>query len=153
VESVADYPRPPLLQKVPWRIRVGLAGVTVADTHRALRVVETFGAPVYYIPPEDVRLDLLETATATTWCEWKGRAVYWSVRAGERRAERAAWSYPEPTPPFAPIRDHLAFYAGKMDGCWVDDDLAEPQPGVFYGGWVTPEIRGPVKGAPGTLHW
>lgn len=152
-ESVADYPRPPRLDRVPWHIRVELGGETVAETTRALRVCETFGAPVYYIPPADVRTDLLHQAPGRSFCEWKGVARYWTVRVGDRTAERAAWSYPDPTPAFAPLRDHLAFYAGKMDACLVDGDRAEPQPGSFYGGWVTPEISGPVKGAPGTEGW
>jgi len=152
-ESVGDYPRPPRLDRVPWHIRVVLAGVTVAETRRALRVAETFGAPVYYIPPDDVRTDLLKPAGGRSFCEWKGVAGYWTVEAGERTAEKAAWSYAEPTAAFEPLRDHLAFYAGLMDACWVDDDRAEPQPGGFYGGWVTPEISGPIKGAPGTRGW
>jgi uncharacterized protein (DUF427 family) len=153
-ESVDRYPRPPRLDRVPWRIRVELGGETVAETTRALRVCETFGAPTYYIPPEDVRTDLLEQAPGgSSFCEWKGRARYWTVEAGGRTAERAAWSYPDPTPSFRPLRDHLAFYVGKMDACWVDGDRAEPQPGGFYGGWVTPEISGPIKGAPGTRGW
>lgn len=125
----------------------------MAETRRAFRVVETFGAPVYYFPPQDVRLDLLERAPGASFCEWKGLAAYWTVRVGGREVVRAAWSYPDPTPPFEPIRDLLAFYAGKMDACWVDQDRATPQPGGFYGGWVTPEISGPIKGAPGTRHW
>jgi uncharacterized protein (DUF427 family) len=153
VENVADYPRPPRLERVPWMIRVEFAGAVVAETRRAIRVLETFGAPVYYIPPEDARLDLLEPESGGTYCEWKGLARYWTIAVGTRAARRAAWSYPDPTPGFEPIRDHLAFYAGRVDACWVDDDRAEPQPGSFYGGWVTPEIRGPVKGSPGTGHW
>jgi len=153
IENVADYPRPPALQRVPWHIRVELGGVVIAETERALRVLETHGAPVYYIRPGDVKQDLLEAEAGSTFCEWKGVARYWSVRAGERFARRAAWSYPDPVEAFAEIRDHLAFYVDRMDGCWVDGDRAEPQPGGFYGGWVTPEIRGPIKGAPGTRHW
>jgi uncharacterized protein (DUF427 family) len=150
---VADYPRPPRIEPVPWRIRAELDGTLVADTRSALRVLETFGAPVYYIPKEDVRMDLLSSEGSGSFCEWKGSARYWTVRVGEREVQRAAWSYPDPTAPFESIRDHLAFYVGKLDACWVDDDRAEPQPGGFYGGWVTPEITGPIKGAAGTIHW
>ena len=153
VEDVAEYPRPPRVERVPWRIRVELAGEVVAESRRAFRVLETFGAPVYYIPPQDVRLELMTLSPGGTYCEWKGVAQYWTVRVGDRVASRSAWSYPAPTRAFHQIRDHVAFYPSKMDACWVDDDLADPQPGDFYGGWVTPEIRGPVKGAPGTTHW
>lgn len=152
-ESVADYPRPPLLERVPWRIRVEHGGEVVAETTRALRVCETWSAPVYYVPPEDVREDLLAPAPGTTYCEWKGVAHYRTVRAGGATAHRAAWSYPDPTPPFAALKDHVAFYPARVDRCTVDGDRAEPQPGAFYGGWVTPEISGPVKGAPGTEGW
>jgi uncharacterized protein (DUF427 family) len=153
VENVADYPRPPALERVPWRIRVDFGGIAIADTTRALRVLETFGAPVYYIPPADIRMDLVAPEQRSSFCEWKGIARYWSVRVGDRSALQAGWSYADPTPGFADIRDHLAFYVQKMDACWVDADRAEPQPGGFYGGWVTPEIQGPIKGAPGTTHW
>jgi uncharacterized protein (DUF427 family) len=125
----------------------------VARTTRALRVLETFGAPVFYIPPEDVRLDLLTPEDGSSHCEWKGLARYWTVRSGNRLVRKAAWSYPDPTPRFARLKDFLAFYAGKMDACWVDADRAKPQPGGFYGGWITPEISGPVKGRLGTHHW
>jgi uncharacterized protein (DUF427 family) len=153
VEDVAEYPRPPRVERVPWRIRVELAGALVADSRSTFRVLETFGAPVYYLPPEDVRLDLMTLSSGGTYCEWKGVARYWTVTVGDRVASRAAWSYPAPTRTFHQIRDHVAFYPSKMDACWVDDDRADPQPGDFYGGWVTPEIRGPIKGAPGTTHW
>lgn len=152
-ESVADYPRPPLLERVPWHIRVEMGSHTVAETTRALRVCETHGAPVYYLPPDDVRRELLEPEPGTTFCEWKGVARYWTIRTEGRVARRAAWSYPDPMPRFRAIRDHLAFYAGKVDRCLVDGDVARPQPGGFYGGWVTPEITGPIKGAPGTEGW
>jgi len=152
-ESVDDYPRPPLLERVPWDIQVVFAGGTVARSTRALRVCETFGAPVYYLPPEDVRTELLTHAPGGSFCEWKGRAAYWTVEVDGRRAERAAWSYPDPTPRFQALKDHLAFYVSRMDACTVDGDEAEPQPGGFYGGWVTPEINGPIKGAPGTEGW
>jgi uncharacterized protein (DUF427 family) len=152
-ENVADYPRPPRVERIPWRIRVELEGTVVAETTRALRVLETFGAPVFYVPPEDVRLELLEAEEGGSWCEWKGQARYWTVRVGDRVVRRAAWSYPDPVAAFGVLQDHLAFYAGKMDACWVDGDRARPQPGGFYGGWITPEIQGPIKGAPGTTHW
>ncbi len=152
-ENVADYPRPPSVERVPWLIRVEFAGASVATTREAIRITETFGAPVYYIPPGDIRWDLLHPERGSSLCEWKGAAAYWTVRVGIRIAERAAWSYPKPTEQYRSIRDHVAFYAQKMDACWVDDDRAEPQPGGFYGGWVTPEIHGPIKGSPGTNHW
>jgi uncharacterized protein (DUF427 family) len=154
MESVHDYPRPPRVEPVPQRIRVVLGGVTVADTTRAHRVLETTHPPVYYVPREDVLPDTLRPAHGgTTFCEWKGSASYFDVEGGERRVERAAWSYPDPAPEFEAIRDAVAFYCAPMDACLVGEEQATPQPGGFYGGWVTSGISGPFKGAPGTSGW
>lgn len=152
-ESVWDYPRPPRLERVPERVRIVFAGEVLADTAAAWRVLETSHPPTYYLPPGDIAPGALAAAGGGSVCEWKGRAAYHDVVLGGRRAERAGWSYPEPTRPFAPIAGHVAFYAGPMDGCWVGDDRAEPQPGGFYGGWLTPRIVGPVKGVPGSWGW
>lgn len=152
-ESVWDYPRPPRLEPVEARITVTFGGEVVADTTRAWRTLETSHPPTYYLPPDDVRSEYLRPATGTSFCEWKGVARYWTVAVGGRSAERAAWSYPSPTAAFAPIRDHVAFYAGPMDRCTVGGEPVTPQPGGFYGGWITPEIRGPFKGGPGTMGW
>lgn len=152
-ESVWDYPRPPRLEKVAERIRVEHAGVLIADTTRAMRVCETASPPTYYLPPEDVRTELLETVRRRTLCEWKGLSSYWSLRVGEDFVPDAAWSYPQPTPSFAEIRDYLAFFAGRVDACYVGEERVEPQAGDFYGGWATRKIVGPFKGEPGTLGW
>ena len=152
-ESVWDYPRPPRLEPTDRRIRVVVAGVTIADTTAALRVLETASPPTFYIPPADVRLDLLVPETRHTVCEWKGEASYWAIRVGQRLVPSAGWSYPRPTRDFEAIRDHLAFYAGRVDEAWVGEERVRPQAGDFYGGWVTSEIVGPFKGDPGTLGW
>lgn len=152
-ESVWDYPRPPRVEAVARRVRVEFAGVTLANSTRAVRVLETASPPVYYVPPEDVRTEFLQPSAGNTLCEWKGLARYWTVRVGERVAPRAAWSYPDPDPDFRRIKDHLAFYPSKMDVCMVGDQRAAAQAGDFYGGWITPEIVGPFKGEPGTEDW
>ena len=153
-ESVWDYPRPPRLEPCTRRIRIEFAGVLVADTTRAYRVLETSHPPVYYLPPQDVRTEnRVASPTRSSWCEWKGRAVYHSLVVGNRRAEGAAWSYPNPTPAFAAIKDYLAFYASKVDACWVDDEQVQAQPGDFYGGWITSHVVGPFKGGPGSGGW
>jgi uncharacterized protein (DUF427 family) len=152
-ESVWSYPRPPALEPVDARVRIVLDGRVIADTTSAWRVLETSHPPVYYLPPGDVAADAVTAAGGGSLCEWKGRARYWDVRAGDRRIERGAWSYPDPTPAFRAIKDHLAFYAGPMDRCTVGGVSVEPQPGGFYGGWITPEIKGPFKGGPGTMGW
>lgn len=152
-ESVWDYPRPPRVEPTSRRIRVIFNGVTIADTRQALRVLETSHAPVYYIPPEDVRREFLLPSARKTFCEFKGTALYWTVRVGDREAKNAAWSYPSPNGAYEAIRDYFAFYAAPMDACYVDNDRIKPQPGGFYGGWITSDIRGPFKGDRGTEDW
>jgi uncharacterized protein (DUF427 family) len=152
-ESVWDYPRPPRVEPVPERIRVRAGGITIADSTRALRVLETSGPPVYYLPPADVRTDLLRPTEHSSVCEWKGTARYHAVVLPNREITNAAWSYPHPSPGYEAIRDHLAFYAGRVDEAWVGDERAIPQPGHFYGGWITSWIVGPFKGGPGSFGW
>ncbi len=152
-ESVWDYPRPPRIETVEADLLVIRRGEELARTSRGRRVVETAGAPVYYFPPEDVRMDLLTPGEHGSVCEWKGRARYWTLEQGADPVRQIAWSYPDPTPSFRPIAGWVAFYAGRVDEAWVGAMRAEPQPGGFYGGWVTPNLTGPIKGAPGTSGW
>lgn len=151
-ESVWDYPRPPRVEPVHGPVRVELDGTVIAETSRALRVCETASPPTYYIPPEDVDVDRLRPSPHRSVCEWKGSAVYWTVATEGASAVDAAWSYPNPTQGFEAIKDHLAFYPQKVDA-WVGDERVRPQPGSFYGGWITPELVGPFKGEPGTEGW
>jgi uncharacterized protein (DUF427 family) len=152
-ESVWDYPRPPRLEETKKHIQIIFNQQIIADTTQAMRVLETSHPPVYYIPPQDIRLEFLLPTSQSSFCEWKGQAGSYDVLLGSKRAEQAAWYYPHPTHPFEPIRDYVAFYAGKMDVCTVDGEVVQPQPGHFYGGWITNEIVGPFKGEPGTLNW
>jgi uncharacterized protein (DUF427 family) len=155
---VWDYPRPPAVVECVDHVRVVHAGVTIADTRRALRVLETSQPPAYYLPPEDVAMELLVPSSSSTFCEWKGRASYWTLRLGGITVPDVAWSYETPTAPFEAIRGHLAFYAQRVDECWVTAPGAEPErvqpnPGSFYGGWITSRVVGPFKGGPGTQGW
>jgi uncharacterized protein (DUF427 family) len=152
-ESVWDYPRPPHIEPSTRRIRVVLGGVTVADTARAYRVLETSHPPGYYIPPEDVHREYLRPSRRRTYCEFKGRASYYDLVVGERVVRDAAWSYPDPAPGYEVIRDHLAFFPGRVDACFVDEEQVAAQEGDFYGGWLTADIVGPFKGGPGTAGW
>jgi uncharacterized protein (DUF427 family) len=152
-ESVWDYPRPPRVEPSTRRIRVMLGGVTVADTTRALRVLETSHPPVYYIPPEDVRSEYLRPSRRHTYCEFKGQASYYDLVVGEREVRDAGWYYADPASRFEALRDHVAFYPGRVDECYVDDELVVAQAGDFYGGWLTSDIEGPFKGGPGTAGW
>ncbi|MFZ4409070.1 MAG: DUF427 domain-containing protein [Paracraurococcus sp.] len=152
-ERVADYPRPPRLEASDRHIRILLGGETIAETREAWRVLETFHPPSWYLPPDAFRPGVLRPAPGASLCEWKGRARYWTLVAGGAVATAAGWSYPDPTAAFADIQDHVAVYAGRMEACFVDGERVVPQPGGFYGGWITAELVGPFKGGPGTLGW
>jgi uncharacterized protein (DUF427 family) len=152
-ESVWDYPRPPRIEDVATPLRVVIGGAVVAETTRGKRVLETSQPPAYYFPPDDVDRTLLRPSTSRTFCEWKGSASYWTAVAGGRTVEDAAWSYERPTPAFEEITGWLAFYAQKADACFVGDEQVIPNPGSFYGGWITSNIVGPFKGGPGTAGW
>ncbi len=150
-ESVWDYPRPPRLELDPRLVRVLYRGTVIAETRRAYRVLETASPPTFYLPPEDVKVPLV-AATGSSMCEWKGAASYWSVQLPDAQLQNVAWSYADPFPEFGAIRDYVSFYPARVE-CYVDDHRVKPQPGGFYGGWVTPEVVGPFKGEPGTGGW
>lgn len=152
-ESVWDYPRPPRVEESSRHLKVVFNGVVIAETERAKRVLETSHPPVYYFPPEDVQMACLKEARGSSWCEYKGRASYYDVVVDEREAGRAAWTYHEPSEEYGSIQDHVAFYPEAMDGCYVDGERVRPQPGGFYGGWITDDVVGPFKGSPGTAGW
>ena len=152
-ESVWDYPRPPRLERTNKHLKIIFNGEIIAETNRAFRVLETSHPPVYYFPPEDVRMEFFRKEINTSFCEWKGRAGYYSIIVGEKEAYEAAWFYPHPTANFKEIENYLAFYPSKMDACYVDDELVETQEGDFYGGWITSDIVGPFKGGAGTWGW
>ena len=153
-ESVWDYPRPPRLEATKKRLIVEFENLVVADTTRGFRVCETASPPTYYFPPEDVDADRLSPlAGKSSLCEWKGVARYWDVEAPSGLIQAAAWSYPSPNESFAPIENFLAFYPQLATRCSVGGALVSPQPGRFYGGWVTPDLVGPFKGIPGSEWW
>ncbi len=156
-ESVWSFPRPPRVESVAQRVRVEFGGRTIADSTRALRIVETAGAPCYYVPPEDCATEALLKTDAWTICEWKGVAFAYDVVVGSRRAEGGAWSYPEPLTDlgmgYERVAGFFAFYAAKMGACYLDDERVTPQPGGYYGGWVDSRLTGPIKGEPGSKNW
>ena len=153
-ESVWDYPRPPRVEPCDRIVRVEHGGEAIADSERALRVLETASPPTIYVPVADVRTDLLtEMPAKHSFCEWKGQASYFDLVLEGERVEAIAWHYPEPRDAFAALRDHIAFYPGRVDACFLGDEQVRPQGGRFYGGWVTDEIEGPFKGEPGTEGW
>lgn len=151
-ESVWDYPRPPRIERDAREVIVRTGETVIARSNRSLRVLETASPPTFYLPPEDVHVQLLVSSSGGSRCEWKGEARYWSVVVEKQRLERAAWSYPHPLPGFEPVRDYFSFYPA-LAACYVDSAKVKPQPGRFYGGWVTPEVVGPFKGEPGTEDW
>ncbi len=151
--SVWDFPRPPALVADTRRVIVAVDDRVIVDTVRAMRLMETASPPTFYLPPDDVDHSALVQARGGSMCEWKGLAVYWSVALPDRPVlEAVGWSYPEPNASFAGIAGWLSFYPGRLC-CEVDGERVRPQPGGFYGGWMTDDIAGPVKGTPGTGHW
>ena len=167
-ESVWDYPRPPRLAPDGRRVVVRAGSYIIADTRRAVRVLETASPPTYYLPPadmvrsavdesaadgSDVDRALIVPTSGISMCEWKGAASYWTVLLPDgTRLEAVGWSYLRPHSAFASIAGWLSFYPARLH-CEVDGERVRPQPGGFYGGWLTDEIVGPVKGDPGTGHW
>jgi uncharacterized protein (DUF427 family) len=152
-ESVRDYPRPPAVERVERHVRGTVRGRVVVDTNRPVRVLETSHPPVYYLPPEDVATELLVPSRHTSFCEYKGTAHYHHLVVDDDKRENAAWYYPNPSPGYEEIAGHIAFYAWALDEATVDGEQVTPQPGRFYGGWITDEIEGPFKGGPGTTGW
>ncbi len=150
-ESVWDYPRPPRIERVDWRLKVEHAGRVLAETTRGVRVLETAHPPCFYFPPDDVGLDRLVPSRTRTFCEWKGQARYWHLETEEGLIEDVAWSYSDPVDPM--IRDFLSFYAGRVDACYVAGEQVQAQAGDFYGGWILSWVSGPFKGGPGTRGW
>ncbi len=125
----------------------------VAESSRSMRVLETSHPPIYYIPPEDVQMEFLSPSGNTSYCEFKGRATYYDLRVSDRTAMDAAWSYHNPARGYESLKDHLAFYPGRVDACYVGGERVQAQEGDFYGGWITSDIEGPFKGGPGTRGW
>jgi uncharacterized protein (DUF427 family) len=152
-ESVWNYPRPPRLERSASLIEIGLGGVTIARTQASFRVLETSHPPTYYLPAAAFVPGSLRPASGTSVCEWKGTARYLDVLGGGRVVLRAAWTYPDPDPAFADLVDHVALYPAAMDRCTLDGEPVRPQPGGFYGGWITSGVVGPFKGEPGTRFW
>ncbi len=152
-ESVWDYPRPAVAERTTRHVRIVFDSRLLADTRRPVRVLETSHPPSWYVPLTDVDQTLLQPAAHTSVCEWKGRARYFDLVGPTRTARQAAWAYNNPTPSFEAIKGHLAVYPALMDLCEVDGERARPQPGHFYGGWITSGVVGPFKGGPGSSGW
>jgi len=150
---VWDYPRPPRLEKVEKEIRVEFRGKTIAKTNKAFRILETSHPPTYYLPPDGVTENVLVPSPRTSFCEYKGKAHYLDLKVDGVVTREAAWTYPDPNSDYAQIKDYIAFYPSRVDGCFVDGEKVSAQEGDFYGGWITHEIEGPLKGGPGTEGW
>jgi uncharacterized protein (DUF427 family) len=152
-ESVWDYPRPPRLERTRKLLEVVLGGEVVASTTQGWRVLETSHPPTYYLPRAAFVDGALRPAAGSSFCEWKGAASYFDVLGGGKVAPRAAWTYERPTGGFADIAGAAAVMAAQVDECRVDGEAVTPQPGGFYGGWITSDLAGPFKGEPGSMGW
>lgn len=154
MENVWDYPRPPAVTSCRDRVRVELAGEVLAESTDALRVLETSHPATVYVPPHNVRADLLTPSEArSTWCEFKGAARYLDAVVGGRRLHAVGWTYRNPSPGYEALRDHIAFYPGRVDAAWIGEERVQAQQSDFYGGWITADLVGPFKGPSGTLGW
>ncbi|MEN9233452.1 MAG: DUF427 domain-containing protein [Gloeomargarita sp. DG02_5_bins_242] len=152
-ESVWDYPRPPRVEPTEYLIEIYTHGLCLARTQGAYRVLETSHPPVYYLPPQDIQMQYLRRNARTSFCEWKGQAHYYDLQVEGQVIRDVAWSYAHPTAAFRVIQDYLAFYAQKCERCLVAGEVVTPQPGGFYGGWITANLVGPFKGQPGSWGW
>jgi uncharacterized protein (DUF427 family) len=152
-ESAWSFPRPAVAEPTQRRLRIVHRGVVIADTQHGMRTLETSHPPSYYFPPDAVAPFLLKPSRRRSFCEWKGGAIYFDVHLPGETLRDVAWSYPDPSPAFRSMRDYIAFYAGPFDGCFVDDERVTPQPGGFYGGWITSHVAGPFKGGRGSDSW
>lgn len=152
-ESVWSYPRPPVVVPSDRHVLVHFGGSVICDTRRALRLLETSHPPTWYLPRADFSVGSLRPTRRSSFCEWKGSASYLDVVAGDSVAEAQAWTYLAPTAGFAALANYVAVYAASMDGCFVDGERVRPQPGGFYGGWITDDVVGPFKGIPGSIGW
>jgi len=151
-ESVWDYPRPPGIEQSDDSIEIHFKGVLIASTQRAIRILETSHPPTYYLPPEDIQMQYLQTASGSSLCEWKGKAAYFDLELAGITISHVAWSYQNPTARFQAITNFLAFYPSKVD-CYLNGEHVQAQASGFYGGWITNKIVGPFKGEPGTRFW
>ncbi len=149
-ESVWDYPRPPRSEATARTVTITAGAVLLAESKTTIRVLETASPPTYYLPPNTVVDGVLVPVVGRSVCEWKGAATYLALALNP--SEPVGWRYSNPTPAFDALADYVSFYPGRV-ACWLDGERVQPQPGGFYGGWLTADIVGPVKGEPGTGHW
>jgi uncharacterized protein (DUF427 family) len=154
MENVWEYPRPPAISPCAQRVRIEVGDEVLAQSTRALRVLETSHPPTVYLPSADVRADLLTPSSCrSSWCEFKGAARYLDATVAGKLIVAVGWTYPEPSPRYEALRDHIAIYPGRVDSAWIGDERVLAQAGDFYGGWITADLVGPFKGPAGTLHW
>ena len=152
-EHVSDYPRPPRVELIQGQVSVELGGETIAQSDHYVRVCETYHPPTIYLPPTAFKSGSLHPISGRrSFCEWKGLASYWSLSKsnGDDVRPRAAWSYPSPTSAFAQLAGWISLYPRLVDRCTLEGETVSPQPGSFYGGWITSAVIGPFKGDP--LH-
>ncbi|MFT6857312.1 MAG: hypothetical protein ACJA0X_003301 [Cyclobacteriaceae bacterium] len=152
-ESVWDYPRPPAIEPFKGHLRIVFQGEVIVDTNKAYRILETSHPPSFYLPLADFKPDTIKKIAGSSYCEWKGMAEYFEIEVNGSKAKKCAWGYPNPNDRFAALKGHVSVYAHMMEACFVNDEKVQAQEGDFYGGWITSNIVGPFKGAPGTWGW
>ena len=151
--SVWSFPRPAVAEPEPRRVEIIHRGIVIAATDAAVRTLETSHPPSYYFPLGSITPGVLQASAQRSFCEWKGAATYFDVVVGDEVLRDVAWSYASPSPAFASLAGHVAFYAAPFDACLIGGERVKPQPGGFYGGWITTDLAGPFKGVPGSRFW
>jgi len=150
-EIVSNYPRPPKIEMINGAVSVIVGNETIAEDSRYIRICETFHPPTIYLHQSAFTSGTLhQTSGTASYCEWKGVANYWSLSKtdGSDRRVRAAWSYSTPTEHYAMLADWISLYPQRVDACFLEGEAVKPQPGTFYGGWITSWTIGPFKGDP-----
>jgi uncharacterized protein (DUF427 family) len=149
--SVWSFPRPPRIVPDGRRAVLSYGGVVVADTADLVKALETSHPPTFYLPRSAFG-EYLRPAEGTSFCEWKGAARYVDVVVpGAAPLTAVGWWYPDPNQ--RELLDRVAVYAAPFDSITLDGERVVPQPGGFYGGWITSELTGPFKGGPGSSGW
>jgi len=130
----------PTVKKTTDQVKIIFNNVTIAETGRPLMVREEGFPVVYYIPKDDIKMEYFEKSDRRTHCPWKGDAEYYDIEVNGKKARNVAWMYPQPKRRFLLGHEHLAFYPGKMDACYLNErKIKLPEDNINFTGWIVDE--------------